>query len=116
MRDVGRAMALPYSKVDTVAKAIPNTMGQTLENALKSDELKFMYNTELQVKELLDMAMKIEGMPRHASMHAAGIVITPKPVCDIVPVVVSDNNIMTQFQMTTLEELGLLKMDVRIVR
>ena len=111
VRDVGRAMDLPYSKVDTVAKAIPNTMGQTLRNALNSDELKFMYSTDLQVKELLDMAMKIEGMPRHASMHAAGVVITPKPVCDIVPVVVSDNNIMTQFPMTTLEEFGLLKMD-----
>ena len=111
VRDVGRAMALPYNTVDAVAKAIPNVLGQTIENALKSKELMQMYNTDLQVRELLDTARKIEGMPRHASMHAAGIVITPMPVCDIVPLSVSDSNIITQFPMTTLEELGLLKMD-----
>ncbi len=112
VRDVGRAMALPYTTVDAVAKAIPNVLDQTLENALnESDELKRLYSTDKNVRDLVDMAKRIEGMPRHASMHAAGVVITPQPVCEIVPLATSDSNIITQFPMTTLEELGLLKMD-----
>ncbi len=111
VRDVGRAMALPYSLVDQVAKAIPNILGQTIDNAMKSEELSAMYHRDTRIKALIDMSRKIEGMPRHASTHAAGVVITPEPVCDLVPLAKNDDNIITQFPMTTLEELGLLKMD-----
>lgn len=112
IRDVGRALAMPYSSVDKIAKLIPFDIGITIQKAMSlSSELKNLYEDDMQVKNLLDIAMAIEGMPRHATMHAAGVVITDKPVSDYVPLSRNDDNIVTQFTMTTLEELGLLKMD-----
>ena len=112
VRDVGRALAMPYQSVDVVAKLIPTDLNMTIEKALSiSKELKNMYYTDPSVKKLLDVAMSIEGMPRHITIHAAGVVITDRPVSDYVPLSKSDDAIVTQFTMTTLEELGLLKMD-----
>ncbi|MBQ4129429.1 MAG: DNA polymerase III subunit alpha [Ruminococcus sp.] len=112
VRDVGRALDMPYSSVDVVAKLIPSDINMTIEKALNiSAELKKMYDTDPAVHNLLDVAMSIEGMPRHITIHAAGVVITDKPVSDYVPLSKSDDAIVTQFTMTTLEELGLLKMD-----
>lgn len=112
IRDVGRALAIPYASVDVIAKLVPMELNITIEKALKiSSELNKRYNEDEQTKTLLDIAMSIEGMPRHATMHAAGVVITDKPVSDYVPLSKNDDNVVTQFPMTTLEELGLLKMD-----
>ena len=112
IRDVGRALAIPYSTVDSIAKLVPFEINITIEKALKlSSELRKRYSEDDQTKNLLDVAMSIEGMPRHATMHAAGVVITDKPVSDYVPLSKNDDNVVTQFTMTTLEELGLLKMD-----
>lgn len=112
VRDVGRALGVSYAVTDQVAKLVPFRMGITLEDALKdSKELRNLYETDMQVRELVDMAKRVEGFPRHASTHAAGVVITQKAVFDYVPVQLSDNNVVTQFPMTTLEQLGLLKMD-----
>lgn len=112
IRDVGRAMGMPYATVDNVAKKIPRTLGITIEKALaESDELKALYNGDEQIKELIDTAKSVEGMPRNSSTHAAGIVITDKPVSDYVPLAKNDESVVTQFTMTTIEELGLLKMD-----
>lgn len=112
IRDVGRAMAIPYNKVDQVAKLVPMDLGMTLEKALKSSkEFRERYDSDAQVKALVSMAMKVEGMPRHASTHAAGVLITDKPVMEYVPLAKNDNAVVTQFTMTTVEELGLLKMD-----
>lgn len=112
IRDVGRAMGMSYSAVDNVAKKIPRTLGITIEKALKeSDELKALYESDDKIKELIDTAKSVEGMPRNSSTHAAGIVITDKPVSDYVPLAKNDESIVTQFTMTTIEELGLLKMD-----
>lgn len=112
IRDVGRVLALPYRTVDAVAKLVPFKLNQTIDNALQSSpELKKLYDTDHKIRELLDMAKKIEGMPRHASMHAAGVVITRDPVSDYVPLARSDDAIVTQYTMTALEEIGLLKMD-----
>lgn len=112
VRDVGRALGMSYQVVDRVAKLIPNRLKITLDAALSEEKnLRALYETDPQVKELLDMAKKVEGMPRHASTHAAGVVITAKPVDEYVPLAKSDESIVTQFPMTTLEELGLLKMD-----
>ncbi len=112
IRDVGRALAIPYQTVDTVAKLVPTELHMTIDKALSTvPELKGLYETDDRIKELLDMARKVEGMPRHASTHAAGVVITRDPVSDYVPLTKSDEAIITQFPMTTLEELGLLKMD-----
>ncbi len=112
IRDVGRALAIPYGTVDKIAKLVPFDLKMTIKKALDlSKELNDMYKTDDRVKNLLDLAMAIEGMPRHATMHAAGVVITDKPVSDYVPLSRNDDNIVTQFTMTTLEELGLLKMD-----
>lgn len=112
IRDVGRALAIPYATVDVIAKLVPMELNITIEKALKiSSELNKRYNEDEQTKNLLDIAMSIEGMPRHATMHAAGVVITDKPVSDYVPLSKNDDNVVTQFTMTTLEELGLLKMD-----
>lgn len=112
IRDVGRALAIPYAAVDVVAKLVPMELNITIEKALKiSTELSKRYNEDEQTKQLLDIAMSIEGMPRHATMHAAGVVITDKPVSEYVPLSKNDDNVVTQFTMTTLEELGLLKMD-----
>ncbi len=112
IRDVGRALAVPYQMVDTVAKLVPTELHMSLDKALSVvAELKELYETDTKIKELLDMARKVEGMPRHSSTHAAGVVITRDPVSDYVPLTKSDDAIITQFPMTTLEELGLLKMD-----
>ena len=112
IRDVGRAMGVPYALTDQVAKLVPFRLGITLQSALQeSKELKNLYDTDINVRQLVDMAMRLEGFPRHASTHAAGVVITQKPVYEYVPVQLSDNNVVTQFPMTTLEQLGLLKMD-----
>lgn len=112
IRDVGRALAIPYATVDVIAKLVPMELNITIEKALKiSSELNKRYKEDEQIKSLLDIAMSIEGMPRHATMHAAGVVITDKPVFDYVPLSKNDDSIVTQFPMTTLEELGLLKMD-----
>lgn len=110
IRDVGRAMDLSYSYVDSVAKTIP--FGLTIEKALEqSNKLKKMYNEDPQCKKLIDLAKKVEGMPRHASTHAAGVVITEEPTMEYVPLATSDLSVVTQYTMTVLEELGLLKMD-----
>lgn len=112
LRDVGRAMAVPYNKVDQVAKQVPMELNMTLDEALRrSQSLRTQYETDEQVKALVDMARKLEGMPRHASTHAAGVVITDRPVMDYVPLAKNDDAVVTQFTMTAIEELGLLKMD-----
>ncbi len=112
IRDVGRALAIPYAEVDSVAKLVPMELGVTLKKALStSADLRKKYEENPKIKELIDMAQKLEGMPRHASTHAAGVVITEQPVSEYVPLAKNDEAIVTQFTMTTLEELGLLKMD-----
>ena len=112
LRDVGRVMGMSYPEVDRMAKMVPFALDMTLERALKQNpELHAAYETEERVRELIDTAQKLEGMPRHASTHAAGVLITPKPVSDYVPLQTNDAVITTQFPMTTLESLGLLKMD-----
>ncbi len=112
IRDVGRALGMAYQDVDKVAKLVPTDLHMTLEKALKiSPELKALYASDQKVTELIDTALKVEGMPRHSSVHAAGVVIAPKPVTEFVPVAKPDESVVTQFTMTTLEELGLLKMD-----
>ena len=112
IRDVGRALGMPYSTVDNIAKQVPNELNITIERALKrSSEFKALYENDDEARELIDMAKKVEGMPRHASTHAAGVVITHDPVVSYVPLARNDEAVVTQFPMTTLEELGLLKMD-----
>lgn len=113
IRDIGRALDLPYAYVDSVAKMIPTELGITIKKAIDiNPELKTLYNSDEQAKYLLDMSMKLEGLPRHTSMHAAGVVISKASIDEYVPLSrASDDTITTQFPMTTLEELGLLKMD-----
>ena len=113
IRDVGRVMDLPYAFVDSIAKMIPQELGMTLQKALDGNsELRDLYEKDEQVKELIDMSKRLEGLPRHSSMHAAGVVISQKSVDEYVPLSLgSDGSVTTQFTMTTLEELGLLKMD-----
>ncbi len=112
LRDAGRAMAIPYNKVDQVAKQVPMELGITLDAALKSSQsFRAQYESDEQVKALVDMARKLEGMPRHASTHAAGVLITDRPVTEYVPLAKNDDVVVTQFTMTAIEELGLLKMD-----
>ena len=113
VRDVGRVLDIPYVQVDNVAKMIPMELGITIEKALKSNpELKQAYESDDVVKNLIDMSMRLEGLPRHTSIHAAGVVIGSKPLDEFVPLSRgADNVITTQFTMTTIEELGLLKMD-----
>lgn len=113
IRDVGRVMDLPYAYVDGIAKMIPNELNITIERALTlNPDLRKMYEQDEQVKTLIDMSKRLEGLPRHTSMHAAGVVICPKAADEFVPLSRgSDGSITTQFTMTTLEELGLLKMD-----
>lgn len=112
IRDVGRALNIPYNEVDVVAKQVPNELHITIDKALAvNPELKKMYDEKPQVRELIDTARALEGMPRHASTHAAGVVITKDPVDTYVPLASNDEQMVTQFTMTTLEELGLLKMD-----
>ena len=112
IRDVGRALSFTYAETDVVAKLVPSTPHMTLDEALRiSPQLKEMYSGDERVKNLIDTARAIEGMPRNTSTHAAGVVITRLPVYDYVPLATNDDTIVTQFTMTTLEELGLLKMD-----
>lgn len=113
IRDVGRVMDLPYAMVDSIAKMIPNELNITIDKALiMNGEMKSLYESDSQVKTLIDMSKRLEGLPRHTSMHAAGVVISQKSVDEYVPLSrASDGSITTQFTMTTLEELGLLKMD-----
>ena len=112
IRDVGRALNFSYAQTDVVAKLVPTTLHITLKEALEaSPQLKEMYDSDEKVKELIDTAMSLEGMPRNTSTHAAGVVITADPVCSYVPLSKNDDTIVTQYTMTTIEELGLLKMD-----
>ena len=112
IRDVGRALNFTYAETDVVAKLVPNTLHITLREALNvSPKLKEMYDGDDRVKQLIDTAMSLEGMPRNTSTHAAGVVITADPVCSYVPLSRNDDTIVTQYTMTTIEELGLLKMD-----
>ncbi len=113
IRDVGRALDLPYTKIDMVAKLVPNELNITIADALvKSHDLKSLYDSDDEVKNLLDMAMALEGLPRHTSMHAAGVIISNAPVDEYVPLsCASDGSVTTQFNMTECEKLGLLKMD-----
>jgi DNA polymerase-3 subunit alpha len=112
IRDVGRVMDIPYAQVDAVAKMVPNELNMTLEKAMANPELKKVYETDEQIHHMLDMAKRLEGLPRHSSMHAAGVVIGQEAIDEYVPLSRgSDDAITTQFTMTTIEELGLLKMD-----
>ena len=113
IRDVGRVLDMPYARCDAIAKMVPNDLGMTLDKALKQNpELREAYQQDAEVKYLIDMAKRLEGLPRHTSMHAAGVVIGQRAMDEFVPLSrASDGTITTQFTMTTLEELGLLKMD-----
>ncbi len=113
IRDVGRALDMPYAQVDTVAKMIPTELGITIEKALVANrDLRQLYESNEEIKYLIDMSKRLEGLPRHTSMHAAGVVIAKESIDEYVPVSrSSDDSVTTQFTMTTLEELGLLKMD-----
>ena len=113
IRDVGRVMDLPYAYVDSLAKMIPNELNITIDRALQiNPELRKLYEGDEQVRTLIDMSKRLEGLPRHTSMHAAGVVICSKPAEELVPLSRgADGSITTQFTMTTIEELGLLKMD-----
>ena len=112
IRDVGRALGVSYAECDNVAKQIPMSPGITLDEALKlSRPLREMYESDDRIRDLIDTAKALEGMPRHASTHAAGVVISGKPVYEYVPLAKNDESVVCQFPMTTLEELGLLKMD-----
>jgi len=112
IRDVGRVMNIPYAEVDAIAKQIPNTLHITLDDALRlSKPLAELYDNDQQVKKLIDTARMLEGMPRNSSTHAAGVVITKRPVYEYVPLAKNDDTVVCQYVMTTLEELGLLKMD-----
>jgi DNA polymerase-3 subunit alpha len=113
IKDVGRVMDVPYVQCDTIAKMIPQELNITIDKAMKANpELKKIYETDETVRKLIDMSRRLEGLPRHTSMHAAGVVISQEPVMEYVPLSRgSDGSLVTQFTMTTLEELGLLKMD-----
>ena len=112
VRDVGRALDISYAECDAVAKQVPFALGMTLNEALHlSKQLREMYERDERIKGLIDTARSLEGMPRHASTHAAGVVITERPVYEYVPLAKNDESVVTQYPMTTLEELGLLKMD-----
>ena len=110
VRDVGRAIGMPYGKVDTVAKLIPRDAAK-IEDAISTSELKALYNGDEEIKHFLDLSMKLEGMPRHASTHAAGVVITEKPTYEYVPLSYSGTGVVTQFDMNTDAMLGLVKFD-----
>lgn len=116
VRDVGRALGMSYADVDIVAKQIPAEPGITLSKALQNDNFRKLYDDDAAVKKLIDVAMAIEGMPRHASTHAAGVVITEDPVTTYVPIAVNGGVTVTQFDMETIAELGLLKFDFLALR
>lgn len=111
IRDVGRVLDMPYQQVDAVAKLVPMELKDSCKKHETSKELARQYEQDPSVHELIDMALKLEGMPRHASTHAAGVVITREAADEYVPLSTNDGSIVTQFTMTTIEELGLLKMD-----
>ena len=112
IRDVGRALDIPYGEVDAIAKMIPFQIGMTIDKALElNPELKELYNSDMKIKVLIDTSRLFEGLPRHASTHAAGVVISKEPVVEYVPLQRNEDSITTQFTMGLLEELGLLKMD-----
>ena len=112
IRDVGRVLRVPYAEVDKLSKMVPFELNMTLERALQiSPDLKAQYQTDENTKKIIDLSLRLEGLPRHSSTHAAGVVISSVPITDVVPLQVNDSVITTQFPMTTLEELGLLKMD-----
>ena len=111
VRDVGRALGMPYSKVDSVAKLIPRELNISIESAIHTKELKALYESDKEVKRLIDISKGLEGMPRHASTHAAGVVITEKPTYEYVPLSHSGTGIVTQFDMNTDARLGLVKFD-----
>ncbi len=116
IRDVGRALGMSYADVDVVARAVPHELGMTLADALRLPELKSLYDENEDVRRLVDTAMEIEGMPRNITVHAAGIVVTDKPVASYVPLAVSNGAILTQFDMDTIAKLGLLKFDFLALR
>ena len=111
IRDVGRATGMSYADVDTVARAVPQELGITIKEALRLPDLKNLYEGSEEVRKLVDTAMALEGMPRNASVHAAGIVITDRPVCDFVPLAVNNGTTVTQYDMDTVAKLGVLKFD-----
>ena len=111
IRDTGRAMGMAYADVDVVARAVPQELGITIKEALRLPDLKALYEGSEKVKKLVDTAMSLEGMPRNASVHAAGIVITDRPVCDFVPLAVNNGTTVTQYDMDTVAKLGVLKFD-----
>ncbi|MDP3448217.1 MAG: DNA polymerase III subunit alpha, partial [Eubacteriales bacterium] len=112
IRDVGRVLRVPYADVDKLSKMVPFELNMTLERALSiSPDLKAQYQSDETTKKIIDLSLRLEGLPRHSSTHAAGVVISSVPITDVVPLQVNDSVITTQFPMTTLEELGLLKMD-----
>ena len=112
LRDVGRVLRIPYADVDRLSKLVPAELNMTLERALKlSPELKTLYDTDPTMQKVIDLSLKLEGLPRHSSTHAAGVVISGVPITKVVPLQMNDSVLTTQFPMTTLEELGLLKMD-----
>lgn len=112
IRDVGRVMNISYNKVDKIAKLIPQAIGMTIDKALDSTEkLAYEYQNDVETKRMIDTARNIEALPRHTSIHAAGVVISKEVLTDIVPLALSNDQIVTQFNMTEIEELGLLKMD-----
>lgn len=116
IRDCGRAMGMPYSEVDPIAKAIPDELGITLEQAIRDPAVSELYNSSENIRKLMDTAMSLEGMPRNISVHAAGILITDDPVIDHVPLAVSNGTTVTQFDMDTVASLGLLKFDFLALR
>lgn len=116
IRDVGRAMGMSYGDVDAVARAVPQEIGITIADALRLPDLKELYDGSEQVKKLVDTAMALEGMPRNASIHAAGIVITDRPVADYVPLAVCNGTVVTQYDMDTVARLGILKFDFLALR
>ena len=116
IRDVGRALGMPYSEVDPVARAIPQLPGASLGEALRQPTLKNMYESSDAVRRLVDTALEIEGMPRNITVHAAGLVVTDRPISEYVPLAVSNETVVTQFDMDTIAELGLLKFDFLALR
>ncbi len=116
IRDVGRALGMSYNDVDTVAKLIPQDLNVTIDDALKGKELHELYESSTEIRRLIDMSRALEGMPRHASTHAAGVVITEKPLSDHVPLSVNGGIPVTQYDMTTIADLGLLKFDFLALR
>ena len=111
IRDVGRALGMPYADVDKVARAIPKDLGVTIKSALRQKELKELYESSVQTQKLIDMAMALEGMPRNITIHAAGIVVTEDPISNYVPLATSKDAVVTQFDMNTVASMGLIKFD-----